>query len=379
MTRLELVALIASALLHCAFVAWVVAQPEPRAEKKEVLAEFVFVEPPPPVVPEPKPPEPEPEPAPKPPPPKVAMVRPPRHTPPPLEPPIRKVEVPEEPPTDLPRNEPPPEDIPRTTVTLVPNSDFALKLDAGIDIVMEVEEKRGLRALEPPKDLVGSLAKETLGRGRVERGLVHPYYSQLGKALLKQWDADRVAKSGLKGLLEQTGENMKMYNEIWLDRAATYGKSGNPLGDVNIGTNRRAAVNDRVGGINGVDLEQRKELQKQMKEAYKATRRAVIRVVQDQSGKLTKVELVQPSNDSKVDREALADVRTAAEKLPPPPAEALEGRTSLSSLWSFELIVSISPPVPSFTFEFDEALGFVDMRLPLDRRIYKKVRLVSVE
>lgn len=287
--------------------------------------------------------------------------------------------MPDEPSTDLPRNEPPPEDIPRATVTLVPSSEFALKLDAGIDVVMEVEEKRGLRGLEPPKDLVGTLAKETLGRGRVERGLVHPYYSQLGKVLLKQWDADRVAKSGLKGLLEQTGENMKMYNEIWLDRASTYGKSGNPLGDVNLGTNRRAAVNDRVGGINGVDLEQRKELQKQMKEAYKATRRAVIRVVQDQSGKLTRVELVQPSNDSKVDREALADVRTAAEKLPPPPAEALEGRTTLSSLWSFELIVSISPPVPSFTFEFDEALGFIDMRLPLDRRIYKKVRLVSVE
>lgn len=151
------------------------------------------------------------------------------------------------------------------------------------------------------------------------------------------------------------------------------------MGDTQLPTNRRAAVNDRVGGINGVDLDQRKELQKQMREAFKATRRAVIRVVQDQRGKLTKVELVQPSNDSKVDREALADVRSAAEKLPPPPPEALEGRTSISSLWSFELVVSISPPVPSFTFEFDEALGFIDMRLPLDRRIYKKVRLVSVE
>jgi TonB family protein len=379
-TRFELVALVVSAALHCGFVAWVVAQPEARPEKKEVLAEFVFVEPPPP--PTPPEPEPKPEPAPTPPPPKVAaMVRPPRITPPPRPDPTPTPEPPPSdlPKNDLPKNEPPPEDIPRATVTLVPNSTFALSLDAGIDVVMEVEEKRGLRGLEPPKDLVGTLAKETLGRGRVERGLVHPYYSQLGKALLKQWDADRVAKSGLKGLLEQTGENLKMYNEIWLDRAATYGKSGNPLGDVNIGTNRRAAVNDRVGGINGVDLEQRKELQKQMKEAYKATRRAVIRVVQDQSGKLTKVELVQPSNDSKVDREALADVRTAAEKLPPPPAEALEGRTSISSLWSFELIVSISPPVPSFTFEFDEALGFIDMRLPLDRRIYKKVRLVSVE
>jgi TonB family protein len=116
-----------------------------------------------------------------------------------------------------------------------------------------------------------------------------------------------------------------------------------------------------------------------MREQFKATRRAVIRVVQDAAGKLLKVELVQPSQDAKVDKEALVDVRSAAEKLPPPPAEALEGKATLSSLWSFELIVSISPPVPTFSFEFDEALGFIDARLPLDRRIYKKVRLVSVE
>ena len=375
-TKLELLALFASALLHFAFVAWVVAQPEEKPEKREVLAEFVVIEPPPP------PPEPEPEKRPEPPPPKaVAVVKPPPRRDPPLKVEPSEVKTAPPPPTeDVPKNEPPPEeDIPRASVTLVPRSDFALSLDAGIDLVAEVEEKRGLRGLEPPKDLVGDLAKETLGRGRVERGLVHPYYSQLGKALLKQWDADRVAKSGLKGLLEQTGENMKLYNEIWSDRASAYGKSGNPMGDTQLPTNRRAAVNDRIGGIPGVDLEQRKELQKQMREAFRATRRAVIRVVQDQNGKLTRVELVQPSNDAKVDREALADVRSAAEKLPPPPPEALEGRPSISSLWSFELIVSISPPVPSFTFEFDEALGFIDMRLPLDRRIYKKVRLVSVE
>ena len=116
-----------------------------------------------------------------------------------------------------------------------------------------------------------------------------------------------------------------------------------------------------------------------MREQFKATRRATIRVTQDPNGKLVKVELVAPSNDSAVDKEAMADVRAAAEKMPPPPAEALEGRTELISTWAFELVVSISPPIPTFTFEFDEALGFIDARLPLDRRIYKKVRLVSVD
>ena len=361
------VALSGSVLLHLVFGAWVSLRPV-EAVSHPVTAEFIFVEPPPnpePVKPEEAAPPPKTEPVKTP---RVVVPRPHGESPP--------VEVPA---TDVP-TEPRMEDVPRVRLSLLPGSSFAVSLDAGMIAAMdEVVEASGLRALEPPKDLVGSLAKETLGMGRVDRGLVHPYYSQLGKALMKNWDADRVAKNGLKGLLEQTGENMKIYNEIWADRASTYGRSGNPLGDLPNTTNRRAAVSDRVGGLMGVDLDQRKELQKQMREAYKATRRAVIRVVQDAGGKLLKVELVQPSSDAQIDKEALVDVRSAAEKLPPPPPEALEGRATLSSIWSFELIVSISPPIPSFTFEFDEALGFIDMRLPLDRRIYKKVRLVSVE
>lgn len=260
---------------------------------------------------------------------------------------------------------------------LVPTGTFALSLDAGV--LPDEEVATGLKAPTRPKDLVGLLAKETLGRGRVDRGLVHPYYTQLGKALVKNWDADRVAKSGLKGLAEQAGENFKLMNEIWADRASAFAKSGSPIDASALGSNRRAPVNNNIQGISGIDLEARKEMQRQLREQFKATRRATIRVVQDKQGKLLKVELVEPSNDQNVDKEALKDVRAAAEKLPPPPDEALEGKDQLSSLWSFELIVSISPPVPTFTFEFDEALGFIDARLPLDRRIYKKVRLVSVE
>jgi hypothetical protein len=90
------------------------------------------------------------------------------------------------------------------------------------------------------------------------------------------------------------------------------------------------------------------------------------------------VDLVTPSNDLAVDREAIADIRRAAEQLPPPPAEALEGRTTVESLWQFELIISISPPVPTLSIEFDAEMKVTDARLPLDRRIYKRVRLLSV-
>ncbi|MBL8913569.1 MAG: energy transducer TonB [Archangium sp.] len=368
-------------MAHLALAGYVATRPDEVIAPRVVEAEMIFTELPPPKVEEPPPEEvkePEPVAPPPPPPVKVAVVRPP--------PPPRDVKItpppPQDVPTDVPRDLPTadvPRELPKLTLGLVPNSTLVLKLDAGVPREVEVINGTGLHGLEAPKDVVGILAKETIGRGRVDRGLVHPYYSQLGKALIKNWDADRVAANGLKGLVEQTSQNLKLYNEIWADRAQQYGSSGNPLGDTGPSNNRRAVANDRVTALNGTDLEQRKELQKSLKESFRAVRRAVIRVVQDKDGKLLKVELVQPSQDSNVDREALVDVKNAAEKLPPPPAEALEGKTQLSSLWTFELIVSISPPVPTISFEFDEALGFIDARLPLDRRIYKKVKLYAVE
>ncbi len=229
-------------------------------------------------------------------------------------------------------------------------------------------------AAQSAQQIVDTLALESLGKGKVERGLAHPYFTQLGKSLLKVWDAERAVTShGLKGFLEQAQENSKAWNAVWRDRASAYGASGSPLeADAAQTSNRRPPSGDP-------NLQARREMRQQMREQFMATRRATIRVVQDAQGQLLEVTLVSPSNNAQVDREALKDVRAAAEQLPPPPAEALAGRQTLTSLWQFELIISISPPVPTLSFEFDEALNFVDMRLPLDRRIYKRVRLLSVQ
>lgn len=377
--RWGLVAVVASASLHAAFAAYIATRPADAPRARPVEIEFVFEDAPKPVVPEPTPeppPEPVKPPPARPPPAKVAAVRPPPRVEPPSPPPVSDVPRAEDVPAAA-----PPLDVPRVATSLLPSATIVIRVDAGVPGA-DVEVVTGkLAALNAPSanELVANLTKETLGKGRVDRGLVHPYYGQLGKALLKNWDADRVASSGLNGFFEQTQKNMKEFNRIWQERAAEYGGSGNPMSDTQLSNNRKAPTNERIQGLTGVDLEQRKEMSRHLKEQFKATRRAVIRVVQNADGRLTKVELVQPSQDEKVDQEALQDVKLAAQKLPPPPAEALEGRASLSSLWSFELIVSISPPVPTFSFEFDEALGYIDARLPLDRRIYKKVRLVAVE
>lgn len=226
------------------------------------------------------------------------------------------------------------------------------------------------------QQVVDNLAVETLGKGKVERGLVHPYFTQLGKSLLKTWDAERAVTShGLKGFLEQARENSKAWNNIWRDRAAAYGASGSPLeADPSLKPGRRPPPTNL-----NPNLDARRAMRQQLREEFQATRRATLRVVQDSQGRLLEVTLVSPSNNVQVDNEALKDVRAAAEQLPPPPPEALAGRQTLTSLWQFELIISITPPVPTLSFEFDEALQFVDMRLPLDRRIYKRVRLLSVQ
>lgn len=233
-------------------------------------------------------------------------------------------------------------------------------------------------AAQSAQQIVSNLALESIGKGKVDRGLVHPYFNQLGKSLLKTWNAERaVSSQGLKGFLEQAQENSKAWNSIWRDRAAAYGASGSPLEeDPSLKPGRRPA--STVPSLNP-NLEARRTMRQQMREEFRATRRAIIRVVQNAQGRLLEVTLVSPSNNVQVDKEAIKDVRAAAEQLPPPPPEALAGKEVLTSLWQFELIISITPPVPTLSFEFDEALQFVDMRLPLDRRLYKRVRLLSVQ
>ncbi|MCY1020940.1 energy transducer TonB family protein [Pyxidicoccus sp. MSG2] len=278
---------------------------------------------------------------------------------------------------DVPRADLSPSDMPRAELTgsrlllaarevtaPVDRGDPVATLDAGVP-----DTQASAQAL------VQDLVSEGIGRGKVERGLVHPYFSQLGKALMKAWDADRSVKEhGLQGYFDMGMERGRAYSRIWLERAEHYGDSGSFGAKDAPEADRRRPVST----VGDPSIQARRELRQKMREEFRATRRATIRVVQDAQGQLLDVKLVSPSHQPEVDQEAIKDVRAAAEKLPPPPAEAVGNRERITSLWQFELIISISPPIPSFTFEFDEALGFIDTRMPLDRRIYKRVRLLEV-
>jgi TonB C terminal len=269
----------------------------------------------------------------------------------------------------------PTSDVPRRQQSVTVSLAALMVIDAGV-----VDLTRGEQSSEEPSSKrLEAVAQDEVARAKVERGQVHPYFSDMGKQLLKNWDADRVISGGgLKSLGQQAAQNMQTYNTLWAERAARYAQTGSPLDEGVAVGGRVAPSTDRVGALPGVDLEGRKALQQQLRSQFTARRQATIEVTQIADGTLAGVRLLIPSLDAAVDKEALVDIRAAASKLPRPPLEVAFAHQRIVSVWSFELVISISPPIPTFAFEFDEVTGTLDPRLPLDRRIYKKVRLVSV-
>ena len=74
-----------------------------------------------------------------------------------------------------------------------------------------------------------------------------------------------------------------------------------------------------------------------------------------------------------------ATCATRPRPCPRPPRRRWPAARYVASTWEFSLVVSITPPLPMIAVQFDEVLGLVDVRVPLDRRLFKLVRLVSVE
>lgn len=225
-------------------------------------------------------------------------------------------------------------------------------------------------------DFVEHLVQDDLARAKVKRGVAHSYYGELGKALLSAWDAEKaVDAAGLEGWLAQAGERIQNVARAYADKARGYAQTGQ-LYDAPTGKRTNAPTSAGAdGALASLDL--RRQIKEDIRKDLRESRRAEVKVIQDGSGRLLAVELVKPSRDPKIDQQALSDVRSAAAKLPPPPPEATGADDRLVSVWSFEVIISITPPVPMVAISFDEALGFFDARLPLDRRIYKRVQLLA--
>jgi TonB family protein len=239
------------------------------------------------------------------------------------------------------------------------------------------EEGGDASAAAAVQAVVGAWAREEAGKARAAYGLVHPYYREAGQAFLAAWDVERtIASRGLSGYLAQAGENLRAFAGFWQEAAGSYGKTGAPA-FLDGGSPRMRELSGLPSGA-VQDALVSLEIARQVRAALSKRRVATVRVTQGPDGRLRDVRLVAPSQDAGVDAAALAAVRRAVAGLPAPPDDVREAGRELVSLWEFELEVSISPPIPVIAFEFDEVMGLTDVRLPLDRRLWKRVRLVAV-
>jgi len=221
--------------------------------------------------------------------------------------------------------------------------------------------------------LKGMFSEEE-ARARVERGLVDPWFAELGNALLHSWDVGRVIRSR-PDLAADLGHNAAAYAKEWSGRANAYGHTGSPLS--------ADAPNPKVSETYGIvapgnDVVAQGEATRLVHEQYQVVRRATIRVVQSAKGELVSADLEASSGDPDLDAAALYDVRAAAAALPHPPARLAQGRDFVSSEWQFDLVVAVAPLAPVLTFEFDEALGSADVKVPLTRKVHKRVKLLAV-
>lgn len=261
----------------------------------------------------------------------------------------------------------------------------ALKLDR--PPTLQAPDDRSIQApfvIDDRNERVAGMLREGLGRDRVERGMVDPYFHELGQKMASQWKPEKlVDEKGMKGFLAEAGRGLKAgateWVRAWGKAAEAYGKSGNP-GD--------------TGGPFEADGRLKENIPpgftQTMPSQLTSSRIALVRLTQRPDGHLLHVELVQPSIDPVMDAEIMRELRGGEMVMPVPPTRGQGIHNPIRSIWAFQLAISIAPPVPMVTGSFDlEALfdkkmreemgGLVDVRMPLSRRITKRVDLVSVE
>jgi len=229
----------------------------------------------------------------------------------------------------------------------------------------------GIHAPRIPKDLVGESVAEALGKRRAELGIVDPYFRDVARVLEEGWQADRrdPPPQTLAEAVRDFGKAIGQFKDVWLEGAERFGKTGSPLPGA-VGQ----AFDHGVLASGSDQMKAAVGLQTLMSAGFTSVRRAVLRVVQDEDGRIVLVELVEPSRDRDMDIQALADVRAAAERLPPPPASLLGSKTQLSSFWTFEIRLRVIPPSTGIAFEFDEK-GVVPL-VPFGHQVRKSVRLL---
>lgn len=218
------------------------------------------------------------------------------------------------------------------------------------------EEVAGIQAPThvTPEQMVRDTVKDTMAQARNDRGLVPPYFHELGQALFAAWHPEpAVEKLGPQTLASRDSVSLQDGFNAWRKRLETYGKSGSPLSDMQVA--RPPPPNGPLDAA--PNFAAQAAMQGQITHDVTERRFALVRLTQDRRGRLVDLRLLKPSIHPEMDQAALRDFRKAGGSLPAPPEELLGSDPTLVSLWELELLHGYNTEYRDTSTNFSEALA----------------------
>ncbi len=351
-SRVLALALSASFVFHALLALFLLREPPPTPvpEHRAVPLEIVITELPRAQVQTPRPPAPPQAPSP-------SRPRPVRH-------PAAVASAPSsQPAAQTPSVEPPPSstppasDAPFLTPPVAQRPDLRPAMpDIAPEPSLPPEEVAGIQAPTQlsPEEMVRDTVKDAMAQARQDRGLVHPYFHELGQALFAAWHPEpAVEKLSPQTLASRDGPTLQDSVQAWRKRAEVYGKTGSPLSDMQVA--RPPPANGPLDAA--PNFAAQAAMVGQLSKDVTERRFALVRLTQDRRGRLVDLRLLKPSIHPEMDRAAMRDFRKAGDTLPVPPEDVLGSDPTLVSLWELELLHGYNTEYRDTSTNFSAALA----------------------
>ncbi|MFL5349094.1 MAG: energy transducer TonB [Hyalangium sp.] len=211
-----------------------------------------------------------------------------------------------------------------------------------------------------------------MARRRVENGLVHPYFGDVGKQLLRRFGQRHASVE--RGLTE--GEKVARKER-----------------DVSSVLSRSAEMEDPLAHPRRPDpLASAPSSHPSLEEAQESLAYSlpylwtysegatVVRLTQAADGKVLAVEVIASSGNGELDKAAVTAVWDLGEELPALPPEVVMSRDSVVSEWKFEVQRTVAGPAAlgvGAVATFDPVLGTGDVLHSFEARSQVRVTLVA--
>lgn len=262
--------------------------------------------------------------------------------------------------------------------TLLPSPEV-LELDPGEELPESPPEPgppgSRLRAPAHPaslQELVAETVRDTVGRRRVESGLAHSYFGDMGKQFLGRFSQRHAdVERGMTGK-EKAARTARDISSVLSRSAEMEDPFAHP---------RRPDPLASGPSLHPSLAEAQANLAYSLPHLWTYSEGAtLVRLTQAADGKVLAVEVITSSGNGELDKAAVTAVRDLGEELPALPPEVLMGRDSVVSEWNFEVVRTVAGPAAlgvGGVGVFDPVLGEGYFLPSLAGRSQVRVTLVS--